>query len=95
MICFRCDNETDFEIKEVDVLQDYCGSTLKVKTPITECKCCSWQSLGKGQVDELIKRTKEVYDSQVDNDHFFKFDKLENGDLHGFENWSNKERIYE
>ena len=61
MICFRCDNETDFEIQEVEVLQDYFGCVLKVKTLVTICKNCGWQSLDIGQVDELLKRTTNIY----------------------------------
>jgi len=76
MICFRCDNETEFEIKEIDVLQDYLGCVLKIHTPVTICKCCGWESLDIGQTDELMKRTKKRHEEQRDNFHWYKFEKL-------------------
>ena len=37
------------------------GCVLKVKTLVTICKNCGWQSLDIGQVDELLKRTTNIY----------------------------------
>ncbi len=62
MICFRCQNETDFEVKEVDVEQEYKNTIVTVKTPLTICKCCGWQCLDLGQLNELLKRTKAEFD---------------------------------
>lgn len=76
MICFRCENEGDFEIQERDVFQDYLGCVLKVKTSVTVCKNCDWECLTTGQLDELRKRTKQVHTSQLDNSHWYKFETL-------------------
>ena len=58
MICFKCDNETDFEVKEVEVEQLYRKKLIKVLTPLTVCKCCGWNFLVKEQLNELMKRMK-------------------------------------
>ena len=76
MICFRCDNETQFEVQEIFVLQEYLSCILKVSTPVTVCKCCGFQSLDLGQTDELMKRTKRCHEEQRDNFHWYKFEKL-------------------
>lgn len=62
MICFRCDNEIEFEVKEIDVEQLYHNTTVTVKIPVTICKNCGWQSLDNIQADELCKRTKAAFD---------------------------------
>lgn len=77
MICFKCDNETEFEVQEIDVLQEYLSSILKVHIPVTICKCCGFQSLDIGQVDELMKRTKICHEEQCDKDHWFRLDTLD------------------
>ena len=58
MICFRCDNETDFEVQEVEVEQLYRNKLIKVLTPVTTCKNCGWYCLDKGQLDSLLKNVK-------------------------------------
>jgi hypothetical protein len=60
MICFRCDNETEFEVQEINVLQEYLGNTLTVYTPVTICKHCGFASLDLGQTNELVKRTRKI-----------------------------------
>ena len=55
MICFKCDNETEFEVQEVEVEQIYRGEQIKVLSPVTICKCCGMQSLDVGQLDLLLK----------------------------------------
>jgi hypothetical protein len=61
MLCFRCDNETEFEVREVEIEQEYRNSTVVITTPLTICKCCGWQSMDTGQADELCKRTKAAF----------------------------------
>jgi hypothetical protein len=59
MICFQCDNETDFEVQEIEIEQLFHGETIKVLSPVTICKCCGFQSLDIGQTNELLKRVRD------------------------------------
>ena len=78
MICFQCDNETDFEVQEIEIEQLFHGETIKVLSPVTICKCCGFQSLDIGQTNELLKRvrnysnckTEELYDADPNCKHF-------------------------
>ena len=66
MMCFRCDNEDEFDIKEdADVEQEYKGHTLWIKTPVTVCRKCGWFMLADGQLDALVKATKKVYEEKI------------------------------
>lgn len=76
MICFNCNNEADFKIEENNVFSDYLGCILKVRTPITICKNCGFESLDIGQLDELKKRTKIRYENQCDNNHWYKIENM-------------------
>lgn len=70
MICFRCDNESEFEIQEVNTEQIYMNTIVKVNSPVTVCKRCGWQFLVNGQLNELKIRVKyklcEIIESKVD-----------------------------
>ncbi len=60
MICLRCDCE-EFSEKEMEIEQ-YCNDELlMVLTHVMTCNECGWQCLGNGQLDELRKRTADVY----------------------------------
>jgi len=65
MMCFNCGNEDKFEIKECKIIQVYKRKKLSITTPLTICKKCKTQLLGKGQCDELIKRTKREYENKI------------------------------
>ena len=66
MICFRCDNEDEFDINpDADVEQEYKGHTLWIKTPVTVCRKCGFQTLDIGQTNELLKATKKAYEEKV------------------------------
>lgn len=58
MICFRCNNESEFEIQEVNIEQVYNNIIVKVNSPVTVCKQCGWQFLVNGQLNELKIRVK-------------------------------------
>jgi uncharacterized Fe-S cluster protein YjdI len=58
MMCFKCDNEIDFEIQEREILQEYKGIEVKILTQVTVCKHCGNILLNNGQTNELIKRCK-------------------------------------
>ena len=65
MMCFRCDNEDEFDLDENALIeQEYKGHTVWVKTPVTVCRKCGWQMLADGQLDALLKATKKVYEVQ-------------------------------
>lgn len=67
MICFKCNNETDFEVQEIEVEQEYKNMLLNVVTPVTICKECGFQSLDIGQTNELMKRTKSRLHEVIEN----------------------------
>lgn len=60
MICLKCDCEK-FEVGEAGVRQEFRGENLTVRTPVMVCQNCGWQTVGKGQLDELRKRTADAY----------------------------------
>src|SRR5208337_4759331 len=60
MICFKCNSE-EFDIRESSVRQEFRGEKLDVKTHVSVCKCCGWQTLGSGQADELRQQTVDKY----------------------------------
>lgn len=60
MICFKCNNE-EFVVKTAQVHQDFRGDQLDVNTPVSVCRTCGWQTLGRGQADELRRRTVDAY----------------------------------
>ncbi|SRR6266542_3963917 len=61
MICVQCENE-EFVLKpEAELEQVFRDETLKVIAPVMVCKKCGWITLGPGQLDELRKRTADVY----------------------------------
>ena len=69
MICFQCDNETEFEIQEIEVEQLYHEELIKVITPVTICKSCGFQSLDIGQTNELMKRVNNYSNCKDDELH--------------------------
>lgn len=60
MICLNCENER-FAPGEAEIKQEFRGETLMVKTPVVICQDCGWQTVGNDQIDELRKRTADVY----------------------------------
>jgi NMD protein affecting ribosome stability and mRNA decay len=69
MICFRCDNEDEFDLNENALIeQEYKGKTLWVNTPVMVCRKCGWQTLADGQLNALLKATKEVYEEAIKKD---------------------------
>ena len=61
MICVRCENE-DFVLKpDTTLQQEFRGEALKVVAPAMACAKCGWVTFGPGQVDDLRKRTADVY----------------------------------
>jgi len=60
MICFKCSGE-EFATQLGIIRQDFRGEALDVKTPVSVCTACGWQTLAKGQTDELRKRTADAY----------------------------------
>jgi len=60
MICFTCKGE-DFTTQTAVVRQDFRGEQMDVSTPVSVCTACGWQTLGRGQADELRKRTADAY----------------------------------
>ena len=68
MICFRCDNEDAFDIYEnANIEQEYKGKILMVKTPVTVCRECGFQTLTLGQLDALLIATEKVYVDEANN----------------------------
>ena len=60
MICLNCDNE-EFFTEERDILQKFKNELLEVTTPVKVCSKCGWYTIGLTQLDELRKRTADVY----------------------------------
>ncbi len=60
MICLRCDNEEFVRVRG-DVVQEYKGMTITVKTAKMRCTRCGWRTIGLDQIDELCRRTREAY----------------------------------
>lgn len=60
MICFKCKGEA-FATKPAVVTQVVRDEQLDVETPVSVCTSCGWQTLGKGQTDELRKRAADAY----------------------------------
>jgi len=67
MICFKCETEDKFTVRECLVQQDYKGITIEIMTPLTVCNLCGFQSGTSGQIDELLKRTKAKYKHIITN----------------------------
>lgn len=65
MMCFRCNNETEFLIREVELEQLYHNKSYMVLTPVTTCKECGTNWLGIGQTNELMKRMKILEDKEI------------------------------
>jgi putative zinc finger/helix-turn-helix YgiT family protein len=60
MICFKCNGE-EFATQAAVISQNFRGELLDVNTPVCVCQACGWQTLGRGQSDELRKRTADAY----------------------------------
>ncbi len=60
MICFKCSGE-EFATQSAVIRQEFRGEKLDVNTPVSVCTACGWQTLGRGQTDELRKRTATAY----------------------------------
>ena len=60
MFCFKCKSE-EFATQTALIRQNFRGELLDVKTPVSVCTACAWQTLGRGQTDELRKRTAAAY----------------------------------
>jgi putative zinc finger/helix-turn-helix YgiT family protein len=60
MICFKCSGE-EFATQTAVIRQDFRGEQLDVNTPVSVCQACGWQTLARGQADELRKRTADAF----------------------------------
>lgn len=60
MICLNCEND-QFIPALGEINQEYKGDLINVVTPVMECTQCGWITIGRWQLDELRKRTKEAY----------------------------------
>lgn len=60
LICLKCEGE-EFAPAEGEVVQEYRGDTLAVRTPVMRCAHCAWETLGPGQVDALRIATADAY----------------------------------
>jgi putative zinc finger/helix-turn-helix YgiT family protein len=60
MICFKCHGE-NFATQTTVVRQNFRGEQLDVSTPVSVCKACGWQTLGRSQADDLRKHTADAY----------------------------------
>ncbi len=68
MICLNCENETQFEEKELPVLQCFHGQEFRVESPVTVCVMCGFELLtiktlqmGEfGQDNELFREAESV-----------------------------------
>ena len=60
LICLKCEGEK-FAAAEGEVVQEYRGETLSVRTPVMRCAHCAWETLGPGQVDALRVATADAY----------------------------------
>jgi putative zinc finger/helix-turn-helix YgiT family protein len=61
MICIKCDNEVFADKPNAIIEQEFRSERLQVKMTASACTKCDWQTLGPGQMDELRKRTADVY----------------------------------
>jgi hypothetical protein len=62
MICLVCDNET-FSPSVGKVRQLYKNEDFMVETSIMVCDKCGWTTVGVGQIDDLLKNTRETYEN--------------------------------
>jgi len=60
MICFKCSGET-FATQVATIRQNFRGELLDVKTTVSVCTECGWQTLARGQTDELRRHTANTY----------------------------------
>jgi putative zinc finger/helix-turn-helix YgiT family protein len=60
MICFKCNGE-EFATRTAVVPQLVRNEELAVETPVSVCCSCGWQTLARGQTDELRKRAADAY----------------------------------
>lgn len=61
MICFKCDNQTEFHVEERNVFQYFKCEMVEITTPLTICSKCGFYFFANGQVDEMIKRINQKY----------------------------------
>ena len=60
-VCPACATKVPPNVVDAQTTQSFRGDQLKVITPVTVCRDCGFQFLGKGQLDELRRRTADVY----------------------------------
>lgn len=60
LICLKCEGGA-FAAAEGEIVQEYRGETLTVRTPVMRCAHCAWETLGPGQVDALRVATADAY----------------------------------
>jgi ribosomal protein S27AE len=59
LICLRCDGE-HFTSGEREVIQEVHSKDYKVRTSVMVCDRCGWFTVGVGQMDELLRKTKAL-----------------------------------
>lgn len=61
MLCLYCESEEFVLRPAAEIEQEFRGETLWVTTPAMACRKCGWLTFGKGQIDELRRRTAKSY----------------------------------
>jgi len=61
LICLRCNSEEFTPKPDAVFEQIFKGKTLKVPSPGMACQYCGYVALGANQLDELRKRTADIY----------------------------------
>lgn len=61
MICIHCDCE-EFKREPRNIRQHYKGAIFDTLVPASVCIKCGWVTVANDQVDELIKKAKEMYE---------------------------------
>lgn len=68
IICLKCNRKGGFKTEKRLVEQHYRGKTLMVLTEVTICPDCDWYTIGPGQLDLLLKNTKELFSNIYQKD---------------------------
>jgi putative zinc finger/helix-turn-helix YgiT family protein len=60
-VCAACASEAGPSVIETEITQAFRGEELKVLTPVMVCRNCEFQFFDAGQLDEMRRRTADVY----------------------------------
>lgn len=60
LVCLKCKGG-EFTPDVRDVKQIFCKKTLMVNTSVMVCNKCGWFTIGNGQIDELLAKTRAAY----------------------------------